>query len=272
MDYITMSAKEIKRYDIITKLINKELNGSAAAQLLGLSVRHTKRIKVRVKKKGIAGLAHASRGKPSNRKIPDEEKQKIIKLIRRHYADFKPGFAAEKLSEKHHIVRDPKTIRQIMIDEGSWKPKQKKKKIHRSWRQRKANFGEMIQFDGSYEHWLEDRNGTGEICLLAGIDDATSIVTKAKFYTDEGVFPVFGFWREYLAANGKPYSIYVDKFSTYKMNQKTAIENHDTKTQFERAMSELNIEPITAHSSQAKGRVERLFMVVGFVKTVKMEK
>ncbi|HLD28364.1 MAG TPA: ISNCY family transposase [Patescibacteria group bacterium] len=259
MDYITMSAKEIKRYDIIVKLINQDLNGSEAAELLGLSVRHTKRIKVRVKKKGMAGLAHISRGKPSNRKIPDEEKQKIIKLIHRYYSDFKPGFATEKLRERHRLVRDPKTIRRIMIDEWLWKPKQKKKNIHRSWRQRKANFGEMIQFDGSYEHWLEDRNGTGEICLLAGIDDATGIVTKAKFDTDEGVFPVFGFWQEYIISNGKPYSIYVDKFSTYKMNQKTAIENHDTKTQFERAMNELNIEPITAHSSQAKGRVERLF-------------
>lgn len=259
MDYITMSNKEIKRYDIIKRLINKNLNGSEAAELLDLSVRQTKRLKIQVKEKGAAGLVHLSRGKPSNRKIPEQEKQKIIKLLHRYYADFKPGFAAEKLLEKHDIVRDPKTIRQIMIVEGLWKPKQKKKSVHRSWRQRKVNLGEMIQFDGSYEHWLEDRGGTGEICLLAGIDDSTSIVTKAKFDTDEGVFPVFDFWREYIISNGKPYSIYVDKFSTYKMNQQVAIENHDTKTQFERAMSELNIEPITAHSSQAKGRVERLF-------------
>jgi len=259
MDYTTMSTKEIKRYDVIKKLINKELNGSEAAEVLRLSVRQTKRLKVKVRERGAAGLVHGSRGKAGNRKIPDQEKQKIIKLIHQHYFDFKPGFAAEKLAEKHHIIRDPKTIRQIMIEEGWWKPKQKKKTIHRSWRQRKANFGEMIQFDGSYEHWLENRGGTGEMCLLAAIDDATGIVTKAKFGPDEGVFPVFNFWQEYIAANGKPYSIYVDKFSTYKMNQRVAIENHDTKTQFERAMRELNIEPITAHSSEAKGRVERLF-------------
>lgn len=259
MDYITMSSKEIKRYDIIQRLINKELNGSEAAELLGLSVRHAKRLKAKVKEKGATGLVHASRGKSSNRQMPELEKQKIIKLLHQHYSDFKPGFATEKLSEKHNIVRDPKTIRQLMIDEGLWKLKAKKKNIHRSWRQRKAHFGEMIQFDGSYEHWLEDRNGTGEICLLAAIDDAAGIVTKAKFVADEGVFPVFDFWKEYIISNGKPYSIYVDKFSTYKMNQRAAIENHDTKTQFERAMSELSIEPITAHSSEAKGRVERLF-------------
>jgi len=259
MDYLTMSHKEIRRYDIIKKLINRELNGSTAAELIGLSVRQTKRLKARVKKKGAAGLVHANRGKPSNRKIPDKEKQKIIKLIHQNYSDFKPGFAAEKLSEKHGIVRDPKTIRQLMIDEGLWKAKQNKKSVHRQWRQRKAHFGELEQFDGSYHYWLEGRGGTGEICLLAAIDDATGIVTRAKFDTDEGVFPVFGFWQDYLIANGKPYAIYVDKFSTYKMNQRVALENHDTKTQFERAMSELEIEPITAHSSQAKGRVERLF-------------
>jgi len=274
MDYITMSDKETKRYDIIVKLISKEINGSEAAKIINLSVRQTKRLKAGVKEKGIAGLAHGSRGKPSKRKVPDKERQKIIKLIHQHYADFKPGFAAEKLSEKHHIIRDPKTIRQIMIDEGLWKPKQKKKIEHRSWRQRKANFGEMIQFDGSYEHWLEDRGGTGEICLLAGIDDATGIVTKAKFAADEGVFPVFNFWKEYIISNGKPYSIYVDKFSTYKLNQRAAMENHDTKTQFERAMQELNIEPITAHSSQAKGRVERLFNTLQdrLIKEMRLEK
>lgn len=259
MPHITMSHKEIKRYDVIKKLINKELNGSAAAELLGLSVRHIRRLKSSVRRYGASGLVHSSRGQTGNRRLPETERQRIIRLIHRHYADFKPGFAAEKLKERHQIVRDPKTIRQVMTDEGLWKPKMKKTSVHRSWRQRKASFGEMLQFDGSYEHWLEDRNGTGELCLLAAIDDATGIVTKAKFETDEGVFPVFGFWQEYLVTHGKPYSIYVDKFSTYKMNQRVALENHDTKTQFERAMSELNIEPITAHSSQAKGRVERLF-------------
>ena len=257
--YIKMSHREIKRYDIIKRLINEEINGREAAEALDLSVRQVKRLKSKVKVSGMAGLAHGNRGRKSNRRIPEKEKIKIIGLINQYYADFKPGFATEKLSEKHGIKRDPKTIRQIMIEQGLWKPKRKKKDTHRSWRQRKASFGEMIQFDGSYEHWLEDRGNTGEICLLGAIDDATGIVTKAKFDTDEGVFPVFDFWQEYLETNGKPYSIYVDKFSTYKMSQRVAIENHDTKTQFERAMQELNIEPITAHSSQAKGRIERLF-------------
>lgn len=257
MQYLTMSHKEVDRYAIIKKLINKEINGTRAAELLKLSVRQVKRLKRRVKDNGPKALIHASRGRNSNRSIPVEEKEKIIKLLHKHYGDFKPGFAAEKLNERHNIKRDPKTIRQIMINEELWKPKRKKQREYRSWRQRKACFGEMEQFDGSYHHWFEGRGPY--CCLLASIDDATGIPTKAKFAKNEGVFPVFDFWREYLKEHGKPYAIYLDKFSTYKMTQKVAKENHDTKTQFERAMRELSIEPISAHSCQAKGRIERLF-------------
>ena len=257
MEYLTMTSKEINRYAIIKKLINKEINGTQSAELLKLSIRHIRRLKGKVKERGIKALIHGNRGKSSNHKIARQEREKIIELLHKHYSDFKPGFASEKLNEKHNIQRDPKTIRQIMIDEELWKPKIKKKKEYHSWRQRKACYGEMQQFDGSYERWFEDRGPY--CCLLASIDDATSIPTKAKFVFNEGVFPVFGFWKEYLEENGKPYSIYVDKFSTYKMSQKVAQENHDTLTQFQRAMKELNIEPISAHSAQAKGRIERLF-------------
>lgn len=257
MKYLTMTQREVDRYAIIKKLINKEINGTHAAELLNLSVRQIKRLKAKAKKYGPKGLIHGNRGRISNCSIPKQEKKKIIQLLHKHYPDFKPGFASEKLDEKHNIKRDPKTIRQIMIEQELWKPKQKKKKEYRSWRQRKACFGEMVQFDGSYEYWFENRGPY--CCLLAAIDDATGIPIKAKFDFDEGVFPVFGFWHEYVRENGKPYSIYLDKFSTYKMSQKTAQENHDTLTQFQRAMQELNIEPITAHSCQAKGRIERLF-------------
>jgi len=254
--YITMSQKEVKKYDIIKKVINKELNGPASAKLLNLTSRHIRRLKKRVKEKGIKGLIHGNRGKPGNRAIPDEEKQKIIDLLRKHYHDFGPSFAAEKLNERHKIKRDKGTVRSIMINKGLWKPKQKKKEKHREWRQRKASYGEMIQYDGSYEYWFEDR--ADKCCLLAGIDDGSGRVWT-KFDDHEGVQPTFNFWRDYIGRFGKPYSIYVDKFSTYSMNHKLAKENPDTLTQFERAMAELGIEVIHAHSPEAKGRVEKLF-------------
>lgn len=253
-----MSKKDLDRYDIIQRIRRQEINGTVAAGLLHLSVRQTKRLKAKVVKNDAAGLIHGNRGKESHNRLSDEERERIVKLLRKHYYDFKPTFASEKLLEDHEIDRDPKTIRQIMIKEELWKPKLKRAGgEHRSWRERRAAYGELEQFDGSYEHWFEDRGP--EVCLLAAIDDATGRITKAEFAAHEGVFPVFGFWSDYLMKNGKPRAIYLDKFSTYHMNQPLAKENPDTLTQFQRAMSELHIEVIPANSPQAKGRVERLF-------------
>ena len=256
--FLTMSKKELGRYDIIKRLIREEINGTEAAGLIGLSVRQTKRLKAAVLTGGPGGLIHKNRGKKSNRCLPENERKKIVGLLRKRYHDFWPTHAGEKLEELHNIKHDPKTIRSIMIKENLWKPRKAKNKEHCEWRQRRAFYGEMQQFDGSYHPWLENRV-EGKQCLLLAVDDATGKITYAKFDTDEGVFPVFGFWREYVEQNGKPMSIYTDKFSTYKMTQETALNNHDTKTQFQRAMAELGIEPIFANSPEAKGRVETMF-------------
>jgi len=260
MTLITMSKRELGRYEVIKRLIRKEISGPKAAGLLHLSVRQVKRLKVRVKKEGVKGLAHQSRGKSGHNRLDGEEREKIVQLLHQHYHDFGPTFASEKLAEDHHLKHDPKTIRQVMIDEELWKPQKKENgSIHREWRERKSAYGEMIQFDGSYEHWFEDRGGSGEICLLAAIDDATGQIVRAEFASHEGVIPVFVFWQAYLSQHGRPASIYLDKFSTYHQNQAVAFENGSTLTQFQRAMGELQVEVIPANSPQAKGRVERLF-------------
>ena len=253
---LIMSLPEVKKYDIIKKVLNRELNGTEAAKLLNLTPRQIRRLKVAVNRDGIKRLIHGNRGKPGNHALPDKERQKIAELIKRKYSDFGPTLATEKLSELDKINRSCGAVRSIMIKEEIWKPKRKKKEIHREWRQRKASRGEMVQYDGSYEHWFEDRGP--KICLLASIDDADG-EAWAQFDEHEGVYPTFNFWRDYIERFGKPYSIYVDKFSTYSMNHRLAKENPDTLTQFERATKELNIGIIHAHSPQAKGRVERLF-------------
>lgn len=255
---IAMSQKEIKRYAVIERLIKKEINGSEAKILLKLSVRQIRRLKQQVSQYGPRGLIHQNRGKPSNRSLPKAEKEQIIKIIKKYYYDFKPGLACEKLSEDHGLIRDPKTIRSLMIAENLWQPRRVKlRAIHRAWRQRRAHYGEMQQFDGSYHPWFEAR--APKSCLLLSVDDATSKITQAQFASDEGVFPVFEFWLKYLRKHGKPLTIYVDKFSTYKMTQAVALNNSDLKTQFQRALTELHIEPIFANSPQAKGRVENMF-------------
>ncbi len=253
-----MSQKEVDRYGIIKRIIDGKLNATEAAKLLHLSTRQVRRMKSAVVLRGAKGLVHGNRGKPGNRRLPEEKRKEIIDLLKEQYPDFKPTFACEKLREVHQIIYDPKTIRAIQMKEGLWKSRRKKiGSEHRSWRQRRSCYGEMEQFDGSYEHWFEERGP--KCCLLASIDDATGRITKATFGFHEGVVPVFTFWKEYLEQHGKPRSIYLDKFSTYKMNCKEAKDNPDVKTQFQRVAEELQIELIFAHSPQAKGRVERLF-------------
>lgn len=262
---ISMSLKELNRYEIIQKAIKKEITGVKGADLINLSYRQFKRLKNKVKENGAEGLIHGNRNKVSNRKISIKELEKIIKLLKSKYPDFGPTLAEEKLREIHKIKRDVKTIRAIMMKEKLWKPKVKKKSSeYHAWRKPKDMYGEMEQFDGSYHDWFEGRlrDEEGEIekpCLLVSVDDAQKKIVKAKFGPHEGIFPVFSFWQEYIEKEGKPRSIYLDKFSTYRMNSKAAKADHELKTQFQRAMLELKIEPIFANSPQAKGRVERVF-------------
>lgn len=257
---LAMSIRDIDRYDILQQFIRKEIKRTHAAILLTLSVRQVSRLKISVVERGPSALIHGLRGKHSCNAIADKERRKIVRLITSKYHDFTPTFATEKLRENHGIDRDTKTVKRIMVAEGLLKPK-KKRNIdeHRAWRQRRAAFGEMLQFDGSYHDWFEGRGGITESCLLATIDDATSKLVKAEFAPHEGIFPVFDFWVEYITNHGKPRQIYLDKFSTYKMNSAIAKDNPELKTQFGRAMEAIAIEPIFANSPQAKGRVERLF-------------
>ena len=257
MTYISMSQKDLNKYDVIQRAIRREITVKKAGELLRLCERQIYRLKDKVRKKGAKGLIHANRGKSGNRRMPETERQQIINLLCRHYSDFKPTHASEKLDGIHGIKKDPKTIRQIMMDEELWTPKKYRKSDYRSCRPRKEHYGEMEQFDGSYEHWFENRGPY--CCLLASIDDAKGIITEAKFVSDEGTLPVFGFWEGYFLTHGKPRSIYLDKLRTYYNNLKPALEDEEMLTQFQRAMRELGVETIVAHSPQAKGRIERLF-------------
>ncbi len=256
---ITMTPKELSKYEVIKQLIAKKINGAEASKQLGLSVRHTKRIKAKVKQYGVRGIIHSHRGNSSNRKMSEEKIQGIKQIVESKYQDFGPTLAQEKLEENHSLRIGKETLRLLMIDWELWTPKPRRKnKEYRSWRQRKERFGEMEQFDGSYHNWFEDRGKP--CCLLASIDDAEGKITGLRFVHWEGVKPGFIFWKRYFRVHGKPLSIYLDKHSTYKQNQKSVFDDPQALTQFQRAMeTDLNIEIIHAYSPQAKGRVERLF-------------
>lgn len=260
---ITMTDKEIRRYDIIKNVINKKIDGTQASIQLNLSIRQTKRLKVRVKEYGIQGIIHRSRGKESNKKMNSKLVDKIVKITEENYPDFTSQLTHEKLTEIHNIPLSYSTVRRIRINNGLSNVKERKEnKKHFSQRERKKYYGEMNQFDGSYHDWLEgrctDKGLEEEQCLLLSVDDATGEPT-AKLDKNESIKAAFTFWKDYIIEKGKPVFIYVDKFSTYKVNHKNAEDNKEFKTQFQRAMEdELGIEVIFAGSPQAKGRVERM--------------
>lgn len=173
MDTTRMSKKELRAAAVIPKVIARAISAVEAAVDLGVTDRTVRRMKVKVISGGVGRLAHQGRGCPGNRRIPDNERSEIERLLKERYPDFGPSFAAEKLREIHGIGRDPKTVRSAMIGLGLWEPDRRKRPEHRLWRERRPRCGDLVQYDGSYEHWLEDRGGTGEMCLLAAIDDAT---------------------------------------------------------------------------------------------------
>ena len=249
-DIVRMSQKELKRIHVIGKAIEKAVTQAEAGEMLSLSERQIRRIVKRIGEEGNEGIVHRSRGRESNRKLPLEVKEKVIGLYREKYKGFGPTLAAEKLEELDGIRVSDETLRQWLIEAGLWK----------KGRRRREHRGEMVQIDGSHHDWLE---GRGPECVLMGyIDDASGRV-HGRFYEYEGTVPAMDSFMRYIRQYGIPGSVYLDKHTTYKSTAKPTIEEElngvEPLSEFGRALTELGVRLIHAHSPQAKGRVERLF-------------
>lgn len=258
-DIFKMSKKEWARLRVVEKIVEKQMTQGKAASILGLSERQLKRIVKRVRKEGMGGITHRLRNKPSLRKIPEQLKKEVISLYQETYSDFGPTLFQEKLLERDKIKIGKETLRKWLIEEGLWK-RNRKSREHRHWRERKAYPGEMVQMDGSHHDWLEGRGH--ELVLMAYIDDAVSTVF-ARFYDYEGTVPAMDSFKGYIEQYGIPQSLYLDKHTTYKSNAKLTIDEElegkrEPKSQFERALDELEVEVIHANSPQAKGRMEAI--------------
>ena len=258
-DIIMASQEELRRLHVIQKVLEGVIKQVEAAEILSLSSRHIRRVIKRVKEEGNRGIVHRSRGRPSNRKIADQIRDKVINLYRSKYKGFGPTLASEKLLEREGMRINDETLRTWLIETGDWK-KSRKRGRHRQWRERKSHCGEMVQLDGSHHQWFE---GRGPGCVLMGyIDDATG-KTFARFYDYEGTIPAMDSFKRYSKKYGLPMSVYLDKHSTYKSTAKPTIEDElndvEPLSQFERALKELGVEVNHAHLPQAKGRIERLF-------------
>lgn len=254
-EILAMSAKELTRLEVMQRLKEKRLVQKEAARLLGLSVRQVKRLWQKYRKQAAKGLMSAKRGQASNHRLDACVVQQALDLVKKKYSDFGPTLAHEKLMEADQIRISRESVRKIMIEEGIWKPRRKKKEQVHQMRERRACFGELVQIDGSEHAWFEER---GERCtLLVFIDDATGKLVALWFVVDETFFAYCEAARDYFERAGKPLAFYSDKHGVFRVNTAQPQGTTSGLTQFGRAMQELDIQIICANSPQAKGRVER---------------
>lgn len=258
-DIITMKQKELKRLHVIHKVLAGALTQRQAAEVVSLSERQIRRIVKRIEAEGDKGIQHRSRGRESNRRLPKKLVAKVVQLYEEKYHGFGPTLTAEKLLEIEGIEVSKETVRRWLIEAGQWQ-KGRKGSTHRQWRERKSCLGEMLQLDGSHHDWFEGRRP--KCVLMAYIDDATSKV-YGRFYEYEGTIPAMDSFKRYIRKHGIPMSLYMDKHTTYKSTAEPSIEDEINGTtplsEFGRALTELAVKIIHAHSPQAKGRIERLF-------------
>ncbi len=258
-DRVVMSGRELRRVHVIRQVLEKQLTQRKASEALGLTVRHIRRLSHRMRTGGDAGLVHRGRGKPSNRRKSAAFQRQVLQLYERHYGDFGPTLAVEQLAVRHGLTLSDETLRRWLRARGI-EHFTRRKRPHRTWRARRAHRGELVQLDGSHHDWFE---GRGPHCvLMAYIDDATSRVF-ARFYAYEGTWPALDSFRRYVKQYGIPLAVYADKHTTYRSPAEPTVEEQlagvAPRSQFGRALQELGVELIAAHSPQAKGRIERLF-------------
>jgi transposase len=248
-----MSQRELTRLEVMQRVKRKTLKQRQAAELLSLSVRQVKRLCKAYQSSGAAGLISKRRGRPSNNQLPEKTIKQAQQLLRARYHDFGPTLATEKLAMEG-VSLSVETVRQLLIGEGLWKAKSVRRAVIHQLRERRARWGELVQIDGSPHDWFEGR--APKCTLLVFVDDATSRLMYLQFVAAETTFNYFAGVRSYLTEFGKPLAFYSDKFGVFRVNIPNALSGTGL-TQFGRALKELDIELICAHSPQAKGRVER---------------
>jgi len=263
---LLMTQVDRDRLVALRKAATKTITQKQAAEELGLSIRHVKRLVRELKKRGDDAVVHRLRGKASNRRIEEAVEQEAMEILSRDvYRGFGPTLASEYLRDKHGIQASKETVRQWMIGKKLWLGKREKVKEVHLWRPRRSRCGELVQWDTSTHDWLEGRGET--ISLIAMIDDATSRLF-ARFVRHDSTAENMKLAWSYLEKFGRPVSFYTDKASLFRTAEKRRRDEPGVDkdpvemppTQIARALGELGIGWIAAHSPQAKGRVERNFL------------
>lgn len=257
---MALSTRERDRLKVLDAVIRERIRQAEAAAQMGVSERWVRELVARFRRRGDQAVVHGLRGRPSNRKIAAAMERKAVRLVRTRYSDFGPTLASEYLAEKHGLSVSRETVRKWMMGAGLWQRRgQQVERVH-LWRPRRSCFGELVQWDTSDHDWLE---GRGEKLYLVGMIDDASSRAWGRFVrhdsTPENMQVLWG----YLDRYGRPLAFYTDKASLFQTTRQPQLDeelrDEQPRTQIGRALEELRIEWIPAHSPQAKGRIERCF-------------
>jgi transposase len=268
MERTAMSQKEFERAAVFGRVERRGLKLKDAAAVLTMSYRQAKRLYKRYRIEGRAGLVHRSVGRVSNRARSTAEREQVLAIVRKHYGGttergpgqrFGPTLVAEHLWEDHGMQVPCTTLRDWMSGAGLWsRVRRSQPKAKR--RERRAHFGELVQFDGSFHDWFEGRGERGgrRSCIMNMVDDATG-ETMVRFGEQETIWAAADILRPWIEKHGVPRALYTDWKNVYK-RRPTAAEDaagEEGHTHFGRMCAKLGIEIIAAGTPQAKGRVER---------------
>lgn len=261
-----MTQKDRDRLVVLKKTQKKLIGQRQAAEQLQVSERHLRRMLVKLKEVGDRSVIHGLRGRPSNRKSSPERREQAVRILSQEvYRGFGPTLASEYLAKKHSLRMGRETLRKLMITAGLWRSRKPTVEAVHQWRPRRSSRGELVQWDTSEHDWLEGRGP--KLYLISMIDDATSELT-ARFVEHDSTEENMRLLKSYLERHGRPLAFYTDKASLFQSAPKIARDQKELPrqerqplppTQIGRALRELGITWIAAHSPQAKGRVERSF-------------
>lgn len=260
-ELLLLRQDERDRLKVLHEVKQGHLTQGAAAEQLGISERWVRELVRRVRKKGDRAVVHGLRGRTSKRRIAAKTQAQAVDLYRKEYGDFGPTLAAEYLAEKHGIHVSKETLRKWLIEAGAWTAKPRRLKAVHLWRPRRSCRGELLQWDTSIHDWLEGRSRE-PIKLIAMIDDANNDLW-ARFVASDATAQHMSVFGKYLKQKGRPLACYVDRATLFRVNPRRKGYGEEMtepgESQIGRALRELGIELIHAHSPQAKGRVERCF-------------
>lgn len=259
---LRMSQREIHRVHVVRLTIEGRETVGRGAKLLGISARQMKRLRRKIKERGVEGLLHGNRGKAAWNKTVAEKIEQVLRLARGRYQGLNDTHLTEKLKEKEKLALSRPTVRTLLRQAGIAAVRKRGVKRHYKRRERRAQQGALLLWDGSPHRWFGEQQGPCN--LTAVIDDATGALVHGVFTHQEDAQSYLICLRAIVLEKGIPLALYMDRHGIFRRNDdhwslQEQLAGEQTPTQVGQALRELGIEAIFALTPQAKGRVERLF-------------